>query len=201
MKPILSILTPSVPSRIANFSDIYNAYPGPLLKLIEKLEDQIGTLNVEHLILTDNKRRSVGAKRQALLEMARGEYVSFVDDDDTVSDDYIQELLPRCQSGPDVVTFEQAAIINGVEGQITFDAASKVDEPWRAGGIAKRRPWHVCAWRRDLALCGVFTEKNYGEDADWVNQVAPLVRTHLHIPKVLHYYLHDSKMTEAPSPL
>ncbi len=187
MNPILSILTPSVPSRW----ELVRA-------LAEKIEAQASSENVEHLILSDNKRRPVGAKRQALLDIARGDYVAFVDDDDDISAGYLEEILPRCQSGPDVVTFAQCAIIEGVSGEIIFDATCRHDEPWKAGGSARRRPWHVCSWRRELAIQGVFTEVNYGEDAAWVDQVAPLARNTLHIPRVLHYYRHSSATTEAP---
>jgi glycosyltransferase involved in cell wall biosynthesis len=195
MKPLLSILTPSIPSRLCNWKS------DEFLTLPEKIEQQVGDdWRVEHLMFFDNKRRTVGAKRQALLDIARGQYVAFVDDDDWISDDYLAELLPRCASGSDVVTFEQDATVDGVTGRIIFDANCRIDEPWKAGGTARRRPWHVCAWRRELAVQGVFTERNYGEDAAWVNQVAPLARNHLHIPKVLHYYRHSSESTEAPPP-
>jgi hypothetical protein len=76
----LSILTPAVPSRIFQ-----------LQKLCFELEGQIKGLPVEHLALLDNKRRTVGEKRDALLRAARGRYVAFVDDDDDVSDDYVFE--------------------------------------------------------------------------------------------------------------
>lgn len=187
MNPLLSILIPTIPARF----------------------DQLGILlnrlgrdpRVEVLAFADNRRRSVGAKRQGLLDLARGDYVAFVDDDDWTTEDYLTELLPRCASGPDVVTFEQLAIINGVEGRIIFNATCQIDEPWQAGGTARRRPWHVCAWRRSIAAQGIFTEVNYGEDRAWVDQVAPLVRNHLHIPKVLHHYRHDATLTAAPAPL
>lgn len=185
MKPLLSILIPSVHSRL----DMTAA-------LLGKLDHP----QVEVLAFTDNKRRSVGAKRQGLLDLARGEYVAFVDDDDDISEDYLSELLPRLTSGADVVTFEQDATVNGETGRIVFDATCPIDEPWQAAKTARRRPWHVCAWRRALAVQGVFTEINYGEDRAWVDQVAPLARNHLHIPKVLHFYRHDEKTTEAPAP-
>lgn len=186
MNPLLSILTPSVPSRLAQ-----------AIALSAKLDHP----HVEHLIFTDNKRRSIGAKRQALLDIARGNYVAFVDDDDDILPGYLDELLPRCASGPDVVTFEQVATIDGVDGRIIFDATCRADEPWKAGEAARRRPWHICAWRRAVAAQGVFTEVNYGEDAAWVAQVVPLIRTHLHVPKALHHYRHDIKTTEAPPPV
>src|SRR5258708_3290267 len=115
MNPVLSILTPAVPSRLEH-----------LQKLVAEINRQSKIENrkcVEHLILLDNKARPVGDKRQALLDIARGDYVAFVDEDDWISDDYVAELLPRCESGPDVVTFEQDAIIDGNSGRIIFDAA------------------------------------------------------------------------------
>ena len=186
MNPLLSILIPTIPARF----------------------DQLGILlnrlgrdpRVEVLAFADNRRRSVGAKRQGLLDLARGDYVAFVDDDDWTTEDYLTELLPRCASGPDVVSFEQLAIINGVEGRIIFDATCQIDEPWQAGGTARRRPWHVCAWRRTLAQQCHFTDKNYGEDADWVNQAMRLVRSESHIPRVLHTYRYDSAISQAPPP-
>lgn len=190
--PLLSILTPSVPSRYRE---------------LEKLQAHIEQLakpfpgQVEHLTFTDNKLRPVGAKRQALLDIARGDYIAFVDDDDWVSDRYLEQLLPRLASGPDVVTFKQDAYIDGVAGQIIFDATCPQDETWKPLGTARRRPWHVCAWRRSLALRGIFTEVSYYEDVAWVNQVAPLIRTHLHIDEVLHFYRHSAATTEAPPPL
>lgn len=186
MRPLLSILIPSVPSR--------------LMKLDVLLSHIGNPSGVEVLALCDNKRRTVGAKRQALLDIARGDYVAFVDDDDWIANDYIAELLPRCASGPDVVTFEQDATVDDFTGRIIFDARCRQDEPWQAGKEARRRPWHVCAWRRELAVRGVFTETNYGEDAAWVAQVAPLAKTFLHVPKVLHFYRHSSQTTEAPAP-
>jgi glycosyltransferase involved in cell wall biosynthesis len=190
--PILSILTPAVPARMV----------GALAVLVERIAQISAPFSgqVEHLVFMDNKRRPVGAKRQALLDIARGEYVAFVDDDDWVTPDYLAELLPRCQSGPDVVTFLQTATINGQSGTIHFDATCHVDEPWAPNAVARRRPWHVCAWRRALAVQGVFTEVNYGEDRAWVDQVAPLARNTLHIPRILHHYRHSTATTEAPPP-
>jgi hypothetical protein len=48
--------------------------------------------DVELLYLLDNRRRTVGAKRNSLLGMARGEYASFIDDDDEVANDYVQKI-------------------------------------------------------------------------------------------------------------
>ena len=59
MNPILSILTPTIRGRESQ-----------VIALQEKIASQIGTQYgvpmVEHLTLSDNRARNIGAKRQAL---------------------------------------------------------------------------------------------------------------------------------------
>ena len=189
MKQIaFSILTPAVPSRL-----------GQLAELCRELSGQIGDGPVEHLVLLDNKRRSVGEKRDALLRAARGEYVAFVDDDDAVSEDYVRAILEKVRFRPDVITFRQRAIINGVSGEIEFGLGHP-NEPFNPGRIAKRNAWHVCAWRRALAICSSFPPTNYGEDWAFAEKLCALdgLRAE-HIDRTLHYYRHDEALTEAPA--
>lgn len=194
---ILSILTPSIPKRILS---------GQLGALCLEIEKQIGTLPVEHLVLTDNKRRTVGEKRDALLRTARGQYVAFVDDDDWVSDDYVASIVACCRhpagssDSPDVITFRQQATVNGATGTIEFGLGNG-NEAFLPGGVARRNAWHVCAWRRTLAILSHFPATNYGEDWAFAQPLCHLPNLRdVHIPKVLHYYRHDTKTTEAPPP-
>ena len=48
---------------------------------------------MEIIGLFDNKKRSVGEKRQDLLNLAKGQYLVFIDDDDRISDDYISSII------------------------------------------------------------------------------------------------------------
>jgi len=73
--------------------------------LVQKLLAQIGTEPVEVLMLADNRKRSTGFKRQVLLNNAQGEYVTFIDDDDSVSADYIAEVLTATENNADVIVF------------------------------------------------------------------------------------------------
>lgn len=212
-RPILSILTPAVPSRLPQ-----------LAKLCEEIEGQIGSLPVEHLVLLDNKRRTVGEKRDALLRMARGKYVAFVDDDDWIAEPayeraildgqgrkvamvaypgpgYVEALLAAAEQDPDVITFRQEAIINEVSGEIVFGLGNR-NEPWVAGGTARRNAWHVCAWRRALAVLSKFPATSYGEDWAYAERLCsiPGLRA-VHVDKVLHRYIHSAETTEAPPPL
>lgn len=186
--PILSILTPAVPSRM-------------LLawQLVSDLTAQIGGQPVEHLLFVDNRRRSVGAKRDALLRAARGQYVAFVDDDDTVSPHYVARLLEAAATKPDVITFRQEASVNGVVGCVHF-RLGQPNEPFRpAPAITGRNAWHTCAWRRSLAVQSRFPDISYGEDWAWAAPLCALPDLReVHIPAILHHYRHSSDTTLAP---
>jgi hypothetical protein len=202
MNPILSILTPTIPSRIADLDGWrhdpeMNQPCRETIYLIETIESQISDLPVEHLVLCDNRARSIGAKRQALVDIARGQYIAFVDDDDDVSGDYVASLLEAAQTGADVITFRQRAIYNGLESEVHFGARNQ-DGPFIPGGITLRAPWHVCAWKRAVVQGCLFGESNYGEDLVWCQQARKRIRTAHHIDKVLHTYWHDAATTSAP---
>ncbi len=189
MSLLLSILTPAVPKRMLK-----------LAELCEELQRQIGVFPVEHLALLDNKKRTVGEKRDALLRAARGKYVAFVDDDDWVSPNYVAEIMGAVASDPDVITFRQVAKVNGAESVIEFRLGHP-NEPFTPNGITKRNAWHVCAWRRSLAICSSFPSSNYGEDWAFAARLCALpgLREE-HVPKALHLYNHSSETTEAPPP-
>jgi hypothetical protein len=189
MEILLSILTPAVPSRIHNLS--------PLCDWIGK---QIGELPVEHLVLLDNKRRTVGEKRDALLRVARGKYVAFCDDDDWVSTEYVREILAAADGDPDVITFRQHCTVNGETGEIEFGLGNP-NEPFCPGGTAKRNAWHICAWRRSLAILSHFPQSSYGEDWAFAAPLCALPGLREgRIAKVLHYYRYDERTSQAPAP-
>jgi glycosyltransferase involved in cell wall biosynthesis len=186
---ILSILTPAVPKRLLQVAE-----------LTEKLADQIGDLQVEHLVLLDNKRRTVGQKRDALLRASKGRYVAFVDDDDDIMPDYVAELLKAAEVNPDVITFRQHVSYNGQLGEVEFRLGNP-NEPFKPGGVTKRNAWHICAWRRSLAIQSQFPASNYGEDWAFAAPLCSIPNLkEAHIPKVLHIYTHSAQTTEAPPP-
>jgi len=186
---ILSILTPAVPARLE-----------ALARLCREIEGQIGARAVEHLVLLDNKRRTVGGKRDALLRAARGKYVSFCDDDDWVGPDYVPSILEAAASNPDVITFRQHCTVDGEEGEIEFGLGNP-NEAFCPGGTARRNAWHVCAWRRSLAILSHFPAVNYGEDWAFAGPLCELpgLREE-HVGRVLHFYQYDSRKSEAPPP-
>ena len=186
---ILSILTPSIPSRSTQ-----------LKALSSEIGRQIGERAVEHLVFCDNKQRTVGEKRDALLRLARGRYVAFVDDDDGIMTDYVESLLCAAESDPDVITFRQDVIVNGFRSECEFRLGHP-NEPFVAGQLFKRNAWHVCAWRRTLAIQSSFPASNYGEDWAFARLLCAIPNLReVHIPRVLHRYHHDASTTQAPPP-
>ena len=169
-------------------------------RLCEELSRQIVNAPVEHLVLIDNKKRTVGEKRDALLRAARGKYVAFVDDDDWVAPDYVFKLFESAAYNPDVITFWQEAEYNGKRSQVRFKLGQD-NEPFNEGGITKRNAWHVCAWKRSIASMSSFPASNYGEDWAFAQPLCGIKDLReAHIEKVLHHYIHNSKTTEAPEP-
>jgi len=185
-----SILILNVPSRFEQAARLYN-----------KLLAQVGTLPVEILMLTDNKKRSIGDKRNDLVVAARGEYLAFIDDDDDVADDYVAEIMKAIEFSPDVIVFNEQATLNGENPFIVRPGVEYVNEPskkidgkWMD---IRRRPWHWCVWKSSIAKTERVPDMMYGEDSLWVERLFPKVRRQERINKVLRYYRYNKTTSEA----
>lgn len=181
--PILSILTPGIPNRLI---------PGSTL--VSKIYNQAFKANairdVEHIWLVDNCIRSIGEKRQTLVDIAQGEYLVFIDDDDDVPDFYVSKLLEGIQQKPDVITFRESVDWNGSKGIIEFGVHNQ-NEPFKGNGlVTKRKPWHICCWKSEIAKKCKFPNLNWGEDSPWVDQATALAKTEYFIPEIMHIYSH-----------
>ena len=64
----------------------------------------------------------------------------------------------------------------------------------------KRPPYHMCAFKSDIAKNVKFREvySDSGqsvEDFDWLRRLYPRLNTEAHIPKILHRYRYSSETT------
>jgi len=186
----LSILILSVPSRFAKMEALYN-----------KLLAQVGTQDVEIMVSVDNKKRSIGDKRNDMVVAARGEYLAFIDDDDDVTDDYVAEILKATESHADVIVFNESATLDGGNQFTVCPGIEHMNEPARRVGgqwiDIKRRPWHWCAWKSSIAKSERVPDKNYGEDSLWVERLFPKLGSQHRIDKVLRYYRYNKATSEA----
>ncbi|GAA4175823.1 glycosyltransferase [Gryllotalpicola koreensis] len=186
----LSVLVPSVSSRRDGLAA---KVVDQLFAQVEQLEDR---KRVEVIVLQDNFTRVVGDKRNILVNLAQGDYVAFVDDDDWVEPDYITSLLAAIDSGdPDAVTFQAAVTLDG--GPVTpCDYSIRFTADRNFPDRFERLPNHIAAVRRELALKTPFKEIQWGEDGDYAKRLKPLLKSEVHLEKTLYHYVFDSTVTE-----
>lgn len=179
-----SILICTTTTRASNF----------LPKIIRQLEHQASQFkDVEIIYLGDNKKRSVGKKRNDLINLAQGEYISFVDDDDSVSEDYTRSIMKEIEFKPDVIVFKAYRHVNGRKDKpVSYNKDFLKDE--NLPEIYRRIPNHLNVWRKELCL--PFKEINFGEDAEWAIRMKPLIKTQRAIERTLYNYWFDTRTTE-----
>jgi len=199
----LSILVSTIPRRINTF------YPA----LLNKLMPQIGYRpDIEVLGLFDNKKRSVGQKRNELLQLAQGEYLTFIDDDDDIAPDYVSSVIRTLYTNPtaDCVVFDCITTINGDKNNQTYSKYSinyeyiQVPEPGpnpidSTGRIAfqwRGKPAHTMIYKSEIAKKHIYINQNYGEDVDWVKRACLEIKNEVRIDKVLYYYNFNSAVSE-----
>jgi hypothetical protein len=186
----LSILIPSIPSRWERAQKLYT-----------KISKMCEGKDIEILLFLDNKKRTVGGKRDSLVQMSRGKYFMFVDDDDDIIS--IDEIYKATFQDVDVITFKQLCLNTDKSTFIvSFGVGNpnQINETYFNSGIfldCKRPPYHVCAWNQTFKKYR-FPEISYGEDWQWVKQCIAEAKTEVFIDKVLHRYNYDQNISEAP---
>lgn len=193
---VLSILIPSVHSRRATFlSKSMESLYGQLEQLPQEQQEQ-----VEILYLVDNKTQYLGQKRNNLIDLAQGEYVVFVDDDDRIVDDYISTLLAATEQNTDIICFQAEVTIDGKDRKICkYSKEYKQDHNTETE--YHRIPNHICCVKRSIAIQVSFPNKIYGEDSEYAKGLLPLLQTEHTIPKVLYYYDFNTETTETQQEL
>jgi len=180
----------------------HNRYNTFLPKILDQLFGQLKKLDpeqqkqVEILTLIDNKTIMLGTKRNNLIDISKGDYVVFVDDDDRVADDYISSILEATEKEPDVITFIASVSING-ETPKPCHYSSMYDADYNEPDRYHRLPNHIMCVKREHAEATPFKPILYGEDSDYSKRLKPLLNTEFHIGKTLYFYDYNIETTEA----
>ena len=184
---LLSVLIPSIPRRIKKLDT--------LLEVFAKQADP----RLEILVLLDNCQRHLGAKRNALMDMAAGKYVMHCDDDDSVSPDFFATLAPELEHGVDVVAYDAGVSLNGspqFRVRTVLGAANEQPQHLPGGRYSDivRNVWHWCSWRTDFARRFQFpTHFDGAEDAYWLRQAWPEIKTHRKVDRILFLHYYDAR--------
>lgn len=185
-KTLLSILIPTIKSRKLVFD-----------RLMTELNRQIGDLPVEIVVSNDEPPITIGYKRNRLMELAKGKYICFFDDDDYPTEHYIPTIFEGVVKNVDCVYLRGVMTTNGKNPEIFEHSIKYTLYKTNAEGEVKyeRFPNHLNAIKATIAKKFKFPETNWGEDTDFAHQVfrSGLIKTEHYSDKVLYQYLYNNK--------
>ena len=178
---LLSILILSLESR-RHFLDRLLRVLGP-----QKTE------GVEIILEIDNGENSIGKKRNIALSKATGEYVVYVDDDDLVSEDYVEKILEAIKSKPDCVSLTAFYFIDEILHGLSYHSINHTSWYDKHDKVLRftryyRQPGHTNAIRRELALKCPFPEVSWGEDRSFCACILEHLKTESYIVEPIYYY-------------
>lgn len=162
---LFEVLVPTLPNR-----EFY------LSRLMTVLEPQFAN-HPNACYVCDWGEGSIGPKRQRMMETSKADYVAFVDDDDLVSADYLDRIMPCLASGPDVVGITMHVKMDGRDWHpspiFRHSLRFRENTGWSHND---RTPHHLCPMRRGIAVRSRFPDLMWGEDYNFALGVLP----HLH---------------------
>ena len=179
----LSILIPTLINRFSY-----------LERLMKSLNNQLDE-SIEVITELDSGESSIGYKRNSLLSKAKGEYISYIDDDDIVSSDYISKTLNAIQSKPDCVGIHLLHIEDNNLKGFTYHSLrykSWYDTTDINTGYKRyyRNPNHINPIKRDIALKCPFPDISMGEDKEYSKNILQYLKTEEYIIEPIYYYLY-----------
>lgn len=184
----LSILVPTLYERIDQLSELKASLYGQILSNGVKEE-------VEVLTLIDNREKTTGAKRNILLDKAKGDYIAFIDDDDQISPDYIKLVLEAIKTGPDVVGMR---LVQYTDGKFYGNTChSIIYKEWKnipdnienpTKWTFERCPNHLNPVKREHALKARFPDKVIGEDQDYSYRLRGMLKSEVMIETPIYFY-------------
>jgi hypothetical protein len=186
MQPVLSILICSLYKRAGMLAVLL----GNLYNQIEKLgaEDK-----VEVLVEADHGETPTGTKRNILMEQASGVYVTAIDDDDSVPDYYIEEILKAAELDCDAMAINGIITTDSVDEKqwfISKDNQYKASFDENGKEYYDRYQNHISPIKRAIATQFKFLDIFQGEDFNWATRIrdSGLIQTEAKIEKPMYHY-------------
>jgi glycosyltransferase involved in cell wall biosynthesis len=173
--PRLSILICSLEERKTEFLD----------KILSILKPQIHKKDVEIVIVTDNGEIPIGAKRNLSLELANGKYVCFIDDDDIVSNGYVDLVLSKSNEDSDVIVFNSIVTTNGWDIKLAKQGMEY--EYGEINNVYYRHPNHLAIHKKETMI-ERFMDVRTGEDDEWAQRRLKEIKTQSRIDEIIYHY-------------
>lgn len=191
-RPLLSVLIPTLVRRESLFLELL----GGLLPQCEA-----APAPVEVVALQNTGEKSLAEYREALLRDARGTFLCFIDDDDTVPGRYAGWLTKVLLAYPDTDVVAFAQDCTGTSAPLTLFGLQYLGATWEAvetgnGLVYLRALSHVQPLRAEVAKQGSFLHPGglgyTQEDQHFAHSVIPILlergRQQVTISEVLYTY-------------
>lgn len=161
-----------------------------LTRLNSILDPQISMYpgQVTKYIHDKGRAMATGTKRNEMIRDTSSEYFVFVDDDDIVPGDYIQEIMKAITFNPDVITFNGYMTTNG-RNQRRFEIKLG-SEYYERGGVYYRWPNHITVMKRELVQHIKFPDVHKMEDFYWSKMIhdKKLLKNEIHLDRDMYVY-------------
>ena len=188
-----SVLIPTIPGREEKLRNLIRS-------IYDKVARICPDLRLEICLSFDNRETSVGTKRQQLLTQAKGKYLSFIDDDDEITDAYVEDLKACFDGGHPVMR---------LRGQIspytfTHSLENSLATTMARGDVFLRPPNHLNPMMADVAKFVQFKDAVRGEDLDWTIRMSKsgfLTSEYTSDPSRIHYIYNMGERRVDPSTL
>lgn len=187
----LSILIATTPERSEIFTRLYNE----LMRQKTSLNTTHETLGELEVVVNAGAKfldggLSIGKKREALVAEAKGEYLCFLDDDESIAPNYVETLMRLCYQDMDVCTFRAMVKMENFWGLVEMSLKYEMNDQINPEYIARRPPWHMCPMKSKYAKLFHFPDVNAAEDFDWMKKVLTRCKTEAHTDQVIFQYNH-----------
>jgi glycosyltransferase involved in cell wall biosynthesis len=162
-----------------------------LKKLIYELHRQISKNYAEEIVEiivdSDNMNKSVGKKRNDLIEKAQGEFICFIDDDDFVSENYLSTILYHLNSSIDILLIAIEHIENGVNKPKIIPSLY-IDNLNTGEAVFKTNHFHLCPHKKSIARNVLFECVNFAEDMFYSQKMVRHINNSFLISQPLYIY-------------
>lgn len=186
--PLLTITIPTTIDRRHLFYPLWlelstQIYDNRLLHLVELIHEE------------DDKTMPVGAKRQLLLERARGKFVIGFDSDDWPAESYVFAITQAIYNNPDAdhIGFYESCSFNGTNEKRSIFSIRYQKWQEDVDGMHVRCANPKSAILREKALQVGFAPERFGEDRVFSEAVTPLLANEIFIDQDLYYYRYNEE--------
>lgn len=188
-----SVLIPTIPGREESLKRLTQS-------IREKVARICPDMRYEICLSFDNRETSVGMKRQALVQGAKGKYCSFIDDDDEITDAYIEDLYATIRGGFPCMR------LRGRIAPYTFTHSleNSLQSPMALGDVFLRPPNHLNPMMTSVAKLIHYKDAIRGEDLDWtirMTRAGFLTCEYASDPSRIHYIYNMGTRTIDPASL